>query len=206
MRRSALHLGIPLLCALLGVTLVGASNGRADDSDSSPAIALPELAMAVTPAPAPGAKAPGLAVVAPATRPAAAARDDDAEILITSAPIRVEKPTAMFVPARRARGPRVIVMEVTAYCACKKCCGPKAQGITASGKRVNYNGGLFVAADKEVFAFNTMLRIPGYANGRAVPVLDRGGAIKGNKLDVFFPSHTEALKWGRQRIAVTVVD
>jgi hypothetical protein len=29
MRRSALHLGIPLLCALLGVTLVGASNGRA---------------------------------------------------------------------------------------------------------------------------------------------------------------------------------
>jgi 3D (Asp-Asp-Asp) domain-containing protein len=37
-------------------------------------------------------------------------------------------------------------------------------------------------------------------------VLDRGGAIKGNKLDVFFPTHAEALKWGRQRIAVTVLD
>src|SRR5687768_9150405 len=27
---------------------------------------------------------------------------------------------------------KTIEMEVTAYCACKKCCGPKAQGITAS--------------------------------------------------------------------------
>jgi 3D (Asp-Asp-Asp) domain-containing protein len=190
------------LCALLGVTLVGAS-GRADDGESpSSPVALPELAMAVTPTP--GAEAPGLAVMPPTTRPAAAAHDD-AEILITSAPIRVEKPTVMLVPTKRT-GPRVVMMEVTAYCACKKCCGPKAQGITASGKRVNYNGGLFVAADKEVFAFNTMLKIPGYASGRAVPVLDRGGAIKGNKLDVFFPSHTEALKWGRQKVAVTVVD
>ena len=201
MRRSALHLGIPLLCALLGVTLVGA-NGKADDNHQSGAsVALPELAMAVTPTPAAIEIAPP-----PSTRPvaaAAAARSDDAEVLITSAPIRVETaPTAML----RRTGPRVVMMEVTAYCPCKKCCGPRAQGITASGKRVNYNGGLFVAADKDVFKFNTMLKIPGYASGRAVPVLDRGGAIKGNKLDVFFPSHTEALKWGRQRIAVTVVD
>ena len=194
MRRSALHLGIPLLCALLGVTLVGAS-GRADDGESSPSpAALPELAMAVTPTPA------AIDIAPPTTRPSSAA--SDAEVLITSAPIRVEKPVAML----QRTGPRVVMMEVTAYCACKKCCGPRAQGITASGKRVNFNGGLFVAADKDVFAFNTMLKIPGYASGRAVPVLDRGGAIKGNKLDVFFPSHAEALRWGRQTIAVTVVD
>ncbi len=197
MRRSALHLGIPLLCALLGVTLVGAS-GKADDNHhqgDAAAVALPELAMAVTPTPA------AIEVAAPSTRPAADA-NDDAEILITSAPIRVEKPAAMLPRT----GPRVVMMEVTAYCPCKKCCGPKAQGITASGKRVNFNNGLFVAADKNVFKFNTMLKIPGYASGRAVPVLDRGGAIKGNKLDVFFPSHAEALKWGRQKIAVTVVN
>jgi 3D (Asp-Asp-Asp) domain-containing protein len=200
MRRSALHLGIPLLCALLGVTLVGAS-GRADDSDAPAAATLPDLAMAVsTPAPAPMQVAPPV----PTIRPAAAAAAD-AEILITSAPIRIEKPAAVLLPTK-PRGPRVVIMEVTAYCPCKKCCGPRAQGITASGKRVNYNGGLFVAADKNVFAFNTMLKIPGYANERPVPVLDRGGAIKGNKLDVYFPSHTQALKWGRQKIAVTVVD
>jgi 3D (Asp-Asp-Asp) domain-containing protein len=193
MRRSALHLGIPLLCALLGVTLVGAS-GKADDKHQRDAAALPELAMAVTPAPA------AFEIAPPATRPSAP--NNDAEILITSAPIRLEKPTAMLVQTK----PRVVMMEVTAYCACKKCCGPRAQGITASGKRVNVNNGLFVAADKDVFAFNTMLKIPGYASGRAVPVLDRGGAIKGNKLDVFFPSHGDALKWGRQKIAVTVVE
>jgi 3D (Asp-Asp-Asp) domain-containing protein len=192
MRRSALHLGIPVVCALLGVVLVGAS-GKADDAAPAP-VALPELAMAVTrmptamPSPAP--------LAAPTTRPAAA----PVELLITAAPAAPAE--AVLMPAM----PRVMWMEVTAYCPCKKCCGPKAQGITASGKRVNFNNGLFVAADKNVFDFHTKLKIPGYADGQAVPVLDRGGAIKGNKLDVFFASHAEARKWGRQKIAVTVVE
>ena len=99
----------------------------------------------------------------------------------------------------------VRMMEVTAYCACKKCCGPRAQGITASGRPVTYNGGRFVAADKAI-SFNTKLVIPGYGDGQAVPVLDRGGAIKGDKLDVYFPTHAEARQWGRRFIPVTVVN
>lgn len=98
-----------------------------------------------------------------------------------------------------------IMMEVTAYCPCAKCCGPKAQGITASGKLVTYNAGRFVAADRSM-PFGTKLIVPGYHNTQPVEVLDRGGAIKGNKLDVFFPTHKEALKWGRQHVLVTVVD
>jgi 3D (Asp-Asp-Asp) domain-containing protein len=98
---------------------------------------------------------------------------------------------------------RVVMMEVTAYCPCTKCCGPKAQGLTASGKPVSYNDGLFVAADRKL-PFGTKLTIPGYGDGRPVQVIDRGGAIKGDKVDVFFPSHTEALQWGRQKLAVTV--
>ncbi|HEV2292984.1 MAG TPA: 3D domain-containing protein [Tepidisphaeraceae bacterium] len=100
---------------------------------------------------------------------------------------------------------RTIEMEVTAYCPCKKCCGPNAQGVTASGKRVSYNNGRFVAADRHL-KFGTKLIIPGYAGAEPVEVLDRGGAIKGNKLDVYFDSHTEALKWGRQKLTVTVVE
>ena len=96
-------------------------------------------------------------------------------------------------------------MEVTAYCACKKCCGPKAQGITASGKRVSYNRGQFVAADR-MYKFGTKLLIPGYGNGTPVEVIDRGGAIKGNKLDVYFDSHAEARQWGRQKLTVTIVE
>ena len=100
---------------------------------------------------------------------------------------------------------KTIEMEVTAYCPCTKCCGPKAQGITASGKNVHYNDGKFVAADRK-FAFGTKLIIPGYAAGKTVEVTDRGGAIKGNKLDVYFHSHAEALKWGRQKLTVTVIE
>lgn len=99
---------------------------------------------------------------------------------------------------------KVIWLEVTAYCPCVKCCGPNARGLTASGRSIAYNGGLFVAADKKLFKFGTKLSIPGYANGQAVEVIDRGGAIKGAHIDVFFPTHEQARQWGRKWIAVTV--
>jgi 3D (Asp-Asp-Asp) domain-containing protein len=101
--------------------------------------------------------------------------------------------------------PRVLKMEVTAYCPCKKCCGKNAHGVTASGLHVTHNAGLFVAADTSMLPFHTKLFIPGYAGGKSVPVLDRGGAIKGNRLDVFFPTHEQALKWGRRVVEVTVM-
>jgi 3D (Asp-Asp-Asp) domain-containing protein len=105
-------------------------------------------------------------------------------------------------------GPRVrtIWMQVTAYCGCKKCCGPNACGITASGRSTGYNGGLFVAADTTLLPFNTQLKIPGYAAGEVVEVIDRGSAIKGNHLDVFFSNHDQALAWGRRWVAVVVVE
>jgi len=43
------------------------------------------------------------------------------------------------------------------------------------------------------------LDIPGYG---IVPVLDRGGKIKGRKLDVFYPTHQEALEWGTQELEI----
>jgi len=99
---------------------------------------------------------------------------------------------------------RIVKMVVTAYCPCAKCCGENAQGITASGKLVSHNNGRFVAADNSL-PFGTKLVIPGYNNG-SVEVLDRGGAIKGNRIDVFFPTHEEALQWGRQTLQVTILD
>ena len=52
--------------------------------------------------------------------------------------------------------------------------------------------------------FGSRVRIPGYHNGEPVPVLDRGGAIKGYHLDVFFPSHQQALDWGRRWVVVEI--
>ena len=139
--------------------------------------------------------------------PAAAGRilDDVAKVVgsIRSPVKKMLEPPAL--PLKPAPAFEVRLMEVTAYCPCKKCCGPRAQGITASGKRVTHNGGKFVAADR-ILPFNTKLVIPGYNNGAAVPVLDRGGAIKGNKLDVYFPTHHEARQWGRRWVPVTVLN
>ena len=101
---------------------------------------------------------------------------------------------------------RVVWMQVTAYCGCKKCCGPKARGLTASGLPVTYNQGHFVAADARLFKFATKLIIPGYAGQQPVEVIDRGGAIKGNHLDVFVPTHEQAKEWGRKWIQVTVIE
>jgi 3D (Asp-Asp-Asp) domain-containing protein len=95
-------------------------------------------------------------------------------------------------------------MEVTAYCPCTRCCGPTAVGVTASGLPVTHNDGHFVAADTRMLPFGTQVRIPGYGQDRAVPVIDTGSAIKGHKLDVYFASHTDALQWGRRWVLVTI--
>lgn len=67
---------------------------------------------------------------------------------------------------------------------------------TASGKRV-YVGG--VAADLSRYPLGTILLIPNYNNGNPCRVVDSGGAIKKNKLDVFFWHTTEAINWGRRK-------
>jgi 3D (Asp-Asp-Asp) domain-containing protein len=94
-------------------------------------------------------------------------------------------------------------MKVTAYCPCSICCGRWADGMTASGKPITANGGRFVAADRAL-PFGTLVVVPGYADGKPVPVLDRGGAICGDRLDVFFPSHGEALDWGVRWLDVQI--
>ena len=96
----------------------------------------------------------------------------------------------------------VILMRVTAYCWCWKCCGKHSDGITANGHRIRL-GDTFVAADK-MYSFGTEMVIPGYNNSQPVKVLDRGGAIRGNKLDVFFNSHQRAKLWGVKYLPVKV--
>jgi len=95
-----------------------------------------------------------------------------------------------------------IEMRVTAYCPCPICCGEYSDGITACGYEIQ-PGDTFVAADSR-YPFGTEMIIPGYSTGQPVKVLDRGGAIKGNRLDVFFATHEEALEWGVQYLEVNV--
>jgi len=105
---------------------------------------------------------------------------------------------------RPVRPSRTVRMLVTAYSPDARSCGAFADGITASGYSVKTNGMRLVAADTVRLPFGTMLSIPGYDNGYIVPVLDRGGAITGDHLDVLFPTHGQALQWGVQHLDVTI--
>ncbi len=97
---------------------------------------------------------------------------------------------------------QTVRMRVTAYCPCEKCCGEYSDGYTACGHKI-CPGDVFVAADKK-YCFGTEMLISGYNNGKPIKVLDRGGVIRGNRLDVFFNSHDEALEWGVQYLDVKV--
>ena len=89
------------------------------------------------------------------------------------------------------------IFKITAYCPCSKCCG-KQTGTTASGTRAT--AGRTVAASSQ-YAFGTKLLI----NGKVYTVEDRGGAIKGNKIDIYMDSHAQALAWGVKYLPVQVV-
>jgi 3D (Asp-Asp-Asp) domain-containing protein len=104
-------------------------------------------------------------------------------------------------PLRRAG---TMTMRVTAYSPDYRSCGPNAKGITASGMSVWTNGMNLVAADPRVLPRNSLVSVPGYAEDSVVPVLDVGGAIKGNRLDVLYPSHDVALRWGVRDLEVTI--
>ena len=88
-------------------------------------------------------------------------------------------------------------MNVSAYCAGECCCGKWADGFTASGVPAV---GRICAAPPE-YPFGTVFEVEGY--GEWV-VQDRGGAIKGNKLDLLFPTHQAALEFGRKNLKVRI--
>lgn len=111
---------------------------------------------------------------------------------------------------RAVRPVRKVWMTVTAYSPDARSCGESADGMTATLHSVTTNGHALVAADPRVLPYGSMISVPGYdlhprtKEARIVPVLDCGGAIKGNRLDVLMPTHEQARKWGVRRVQVTI--
>lgn len=98
---------------------------------------------------------------------------------------------------------------LTAYCTCVRCCEvwseqhPSKQGTgyiqkTASGTIPT--AGKTIATDTNTIPFGTAVII----NGHEYIAEDRGGAIKGNRIDIFFDSHEEALVFGRQKSEIFI--
>lgn len=78
-------------------------------------------------------------------------------------------------------------------------------GITYSGVKVRRDKDTIstIAADLKVFPIGTVLYIPGYGYGI---VADKGSAIKGNKIDLYFKTTKQVFKeWGKKEVEVQVI-
>jgi 3D (Asp-Asp-Asp) domain-containing protein/septal ring factor EnvC (AmiA/AmiB activator) len=99
-----------------------------------------------------------------------------------------EEPEAQ-PPGPRAPGGTPVTVDVVAYCG----------GVgTASGLPLGWGT---VAVDTDVFPFGTKMYIPGYGDGVAA---DRGSAIIGKIIDIWFPTCGQARAWGRKTLTITV--
>lgn len=129
-----------------------------------------------------------------------AQREDDVEKPVEVVPIKVEE---------MARLVSIGEFDLTAYCSCEKCCGVWATNrpVDEDGNEIVYGASgnrLFanrsVAVDPSVIPYGTEIVI----DGLRYVAHDCGGAIKGNRIDVYFDSHEEALRFGRQVKAVYI--
>lgn len=108
-------------------------------------------------------------------------------------------------PAKQAVKPKVYTYEATFYTAsCKGCTGITATGVDVR-HTTQYKGYRVIAADKSI-PFGTIMRIT-LADGTVINaiVADRGGGIKGKRLDVLVASHDEAVRLGRQQVTVEFI-
>ncbi|MFC4404821.1 3D domain-containing protein [Gracilibacillus xinjiangensis] len=81
--------------------------------------------------------------------------------------------------------------------------GHPAYGITYSGVKVKRDIYSTIAADTSIFPIGTILFIPDYGYG---VVADTGSAIKGHKIDLYYPTVSEVFeKWGKKEVDVYVV-
>ena len=116
----------------------------------------------------------------------------------------IEEPvTTVFAPIISpppvAEGKEILVT-ATAYTAyCNGCSGTTAYGIDL---RANPNQKV-IAVDPRIIPLGTKVWVEGY--GEAIAG-DTGGAIKGNKIDVFIPSYNNAMQWGVKKVKIKIIN
>ena len=110
-------------------------------------------------------------------------------------PIKEEIPEPILVSLGEYR--------LTAYCSCYECCEQYAlnRPLDENGKEIVIGAsqevlvpGYSIAVDPSMIPYGTVLVI----DGKEYAAHDCGGAIKGNRIDVYFDEHQEALEFGIQ--------
>lgn len=132
-------------------------------------------------------------IPAPTTRAASTPKPN------TSQP--VEQPREeVKVSSEEDESVKEMTVTATAYTAyCTGCSGTTAIGIDL---RANPNQRV-IAVDPRVIPLGTKVWVEGY--GEAIAG-DTGGAIKGNKIDVFIPSQESAMAWGVKTVKIKILN
>jgi 3D (Asp-Asp-Asp) domain-containing protein len=105
----------------------------------------------------------------------------------------------LYPLAKRARARKTLEMEATAYYPGAEDTWPYASGIAASGLKAGYG---MAAVDPKVIPLRTKVYVEGY--GYAIAG-DKGGAIKGRKIDLCFDTYEEAVRYGRKKVKVHIL-
>lgn len=93
---------------------------------------------------------------------------------------------------------------VYGYCACVKCCD-KSDKLTYTETTALQDR--TIAVDPSMIPLGSTVLI--YYEDSLVGIYqaeDIGGDIKGNTIDMYFESHTDALDWGKKKCEVVIVD
>ena len=89
------------------------------------------------------------------------------------------------------------IFTITAYCPCYAC----SEGYgSQTATNVKAKEGVTIAVDPKVIPYGTKVII----DGKEYIAQDCGGAIKGNKIDIYFDTHAETDKWGKRNLEVFI--
>ncbi|PKR84972.1 3D domain-containing protein [Heyndrickxia camelliae] len=92
-----------------------------------------------------------------------------------------------------------ITVTATAYTvSCKGCSGITATGINLK----KHPKSKVISVDPKIIPLGTKVYVEGY--GYAIAA-DKGSSVKGNKIDVFYPTLKQCYKWGNKKVKIKIL-
>jgi 3D (Asp-Asp-Asp) domain-containing protein len=148
----------------------------------------------------------------PSTTTAAAPAPAPEKAKEEAAPVQEKAPAAAPAPSVQAaatpsssnEGSGTAAKEFTVSATAYTAHFEGSTGITATGIDLRSNpDAKVIAVDPSVIPLGSKVHVEGYGTAIAG---DTGGAIKGNKIDVFIPNEQDALNWGRKNVTIKVYE
>lgn len=153
------------------------------------------------------------ASVGPAQKSGQAAQAEQSEPAEQTKPIEQSKPAEQTKPVEQsepadsnnesqdqAESGKEITVSATAYTAdCQGCSGTTATGVDL---KANPDAKV-IAVDPSVIPLGSKVYVEGYGYATAA---DTGGAIKGNRVDIFVPNEQDAVNWGVKNVKVQILN